>query len=413
MDWEIGDSHATTDPMTNPQVRREFFGPRDNFPLSAHDFAVACAWCDAMVALRNDRPAYLAAHGLDPRIHLPAHMWGQGFVASNFEKMARKDYHTINHLRCLTYNFTGFSLLTMAPCENTPEVLVVPEDADSIIRGVAGRAADAAVEYVRSSRNLPKERRVDTPRMFGESGWEVDGAIVNYDTWSTQQRINALHGSGLLDFLQRRVERRGHARIVEIGAGYGNLAYTLHRLLGPLEYFVVDLPESMIYSSVYLDTVLPEAHCRLATPGRALPTGNPGVTFVGNHTIAEFLPQIGEVDLVINVMSPSEMSPDQVRHYGRCARDLIGNQGVFYEQNYMLPGVHTDIVAVLRQELAYGARLAETPDPHRGRGTARIWANRYSGELWNRGGIEEVLTNHPPLAAGSSNLRQPLAVGPA
>lgn len=373
-----------------PTIRPDFFGPRDNFQLSEQDFANACKWCDMMVALREGRSAYLAANGLDPKVHLPAHMWGQNFVASNFQKVARKDYHTINHLRCLTYNFTGYSMLTMAGCENTPEVLFVPEDADAIIRGVARRASEAAVNFVRATQHMPKDRIIDAPRMFGESGWDVDGTIANFDTWSTQQRINALHGSGILDFLQQRVRERGHARIVEIGAGYGNLAYSLQKIVGPCDYFVVDLPESMIYSSIYLDTVLREADCRAAQAGQPLGPSRPGVTFVGNHMIGEFRPQIGEVDLVINVLSLSEMSAAQVAHYGRCASQLLGTEGVFYEQNYIVPGVHTDIVSILQQQLPYGAQLDETSSPHRGRGTARLWANTYRGELWNRGGVDAL-----------------------
>jgi putative sugar O-methyltransferase len=389
-----------------PNIRREFFGPRDNFPLSAQDFRKACGWCDTMVALREQRRPYLEANGLDPKVHLPAHMWGQNFVASNFQKIARKDYHTINHMRCLTYNFTGFSMLTMAPCENTPEVLVVPENADAMIRSVARRASEATVSFVRSTQQVPRERIVDTPRMFGESGWDVDGTIVNFDTWSTQQRINALHSSGVIDMLRQRVAERGHARIVEIGAGYGNLAYSLQRMVGPVDYFVVDLPESMIYSSIYLDTVLPGTGCRAAQAGQPLGASKPGFTFVGNHMIGEFLPQIGEVDLVINVMSLSEMSPVQVAHYGNCASRLIGERGVFYEQNYMLPGVHTDIVSILGRELAYGVLLDETQAPHRGRGTARLWANGYRAELWNRGGLTP-LASAPDLQ--SVTIPQPIA----
>ncbi|MCA8977224.1 MAG: putative sugar O-methyltransferase [Planctomycetes bacterium] len=380
-------------------MKREFFGPRDNFPISANDFAAACRLCDTMVEMRAQRAAYLQQNELDPKVYLPAQMWSGDFVASNFRKIARKDYHTINHLRCLTYNFTGFSMLMMAPCENTPEVMEVPADADAIIRGVAGLAANAAVEFVRATQNTPQDRIVDTPRMFGESGWDVDGTIVNFDTWSNQQRINGLHGSGVLDWLLRRRAERGRIRIVEIGAGFGNLAYSLHRILGPIDYHIVDLPESMIYSSIWLETVL-GARCTVAAAGRPLESTRPGVTFIGNHMLEEFLPQIGEVDLVINVMSLSEMSPVQVAYYADCARELIGESGLFHEQNYILPGIHTDVVQILGQHFDYGCEIDETAAPHRGRSVARQWANRYRAELWNGGG------NRPlPSFSGASPQR--------
>ena len=376
----------------NPVIRPDFFGPRDNFALAADDWARIETLCDTVTALRDGRDDYLRQHGLDPKVHLPAHLWGQPFVDSNFRKLARKDRHTIEHLRFLTYNFTGFSLLTMANCENTPELLEVPPDVDARVRAVAGRANPPTVDYVRITQGMPRDRLVRTPRLFGESGWDVDGTIVNHDTWSTQQRLNGLHWSGVLDLLQQRVRTRGHARVVEIGAGFGNLGYNLRHIVGPIDYTVVDLPESLIYSTIWLSTVMPDAHCTIARPGERLPATSTGVTFVANHTIGEFLPQLGEVDLVINTMSLSEMSPLQVAHYGAVARQLCGERGLFYEQNYLVPGVHTDIVTILGSVFGYGALLAETPNPHQGRAAVRMWSQRYRDELWTRSGVTPLPT---------------------
>jgi hypothetical protein len=280
----------------------------------------------------------------------------------------------------------------MAPCENTPEVLEVPADADAIIRSVASRASRATVEFVRCSRGMPRERLVQTPRLFGESGWDVDGTIVNFDTWSTQQRLNGLHHAGVLDLLQQRVARRGFARVVEIGAGYGNLGHALKTSVGPIDYTILDLPESLIYSSIWLSTVLADERHTLATPGLRLPPHGPGSTLVPNHLVGEFLPQLGEVDLVVNTLSLSEMSPLQIAHYGSIASQLIGEAGVFYEQNYVVAGVHTDLLPILGARFGYGALLGETVNPHRGRGEARMWANRYRNELWNRGGTTPLPT---------------------
>ncbi len=401
----------------SPNVRREFFGPRDNFPLSAADWARIDRAVDTVCTLRDGRAAYLRDHGLDPRLHLPAHMWNQDFVASHFTELARKDRHTIAHLRCFTHNFTGFSLLAMAPCEHAPDVREVPADADARIRAVAGRASRAAVEFVRCSQGMPKDRVVQTPRLFGESGWDVDGTIVNFDTWSTQQRLNGLHWSGVLDLLQQRGRERGFARVVEIGAGYGNLGYALRCAAGPLDYTIVDLPESIVYSAIWLPTVLGGERATFALPGQRLEPPGAGVTFVANHTIGEFLPQLGEVDLVINTMSLSEMAAAQIEHYGRCARSLIGERGLCYEQNYVEPGVQTDLVPILGGVFAYGALLDETPNPHRGRGNARTWANVYRAELWNRGGFTPIATTAAartaPAAAAVMLPRADRALAPA
>ena len=397
----VANGHAAA--AQTPIVRPEFFGPRDNFRLSAADWHRIQELCDTIRGLRDGRADYLRQHGLAPEVHLPAHLWGQDFVPSNFAKIARKDRHTIEHLRCLTYNFTGFTMLTMAPCENTPEVLEVPPDADAIIRSVAHNASRVAVEFVRCTRGMPRDRIVQTPRLFGESGWDVDGTIVNFDTWSTQQRLNGLHHSGVLDLLQQRVRTRGYARVVEIGAGYGNLAHALKTAVGPIDYTIVDLPESLVYSTIWLSTVLADERHALVAPGSVLPAAGSGTTYLPNHMIGEFLPQLGEVDLVINTMSLSEMSSVQIAHYARIAAQLIGDGGLFYEQNYLVAGVHNDILQTLGLQFGYGALLAETGNPHRGRGEARMWSNRYRDELWNRGGI----TPMPTFA------REPIAVLPS
>jgi hypothetical protein len=375
---------------------RRFHGPADNQRLCAADWAVIERRIDAVESLRRSRSAWLAANGLDAALHLPGHMWDADFVDVNYRKLVRKDRHTIEHLRCLTYNFTGFSLLTMAPCTEHPDVPEVPPDADAILRAHADRAAAVADSFVAITSGMPRERVVAAPRLFAESGIDVDGSIVNCDTWATQQRLNGLHHSGVLDHLQRAVRRRGFARVVEIGAGYGNLAHALTTAIGPIDYTIIDLPESLIYSSIYLPVTLPAVPHTLVQPGQQLPAAGPGITYLGNHLLPVFLPQLGEVDLVVNMLSLSEMSPAQVAHYGAAARRLIGTDGVFHEQNYMEPGVQTDIVSILRGIFGYAALLQETPNPHRGRGEARQWTNRYHGALWNRGGVRPIPTAAAP-----------------
>ena len=356
-----------------------FVGPKENHPLSEADFQRACKLCDLMLHLHATRRNYLSSAGLDPSVYLPGNLWADDFCPENFQKIVRKDYHTLNHLRFLTYNFTGFSLLLMEAVKNPPNLQEVPQDVDKQVRAVAKKALPFVVDfYKRVTPDIPKEYVVVAPRIFGESGWDLGGTIVNLDNWSTQQRINALYCSGIIDFLKKAQEKRGYCRVVEIGAGYGNLAYSLKRMVGDIDYFVVDLPESMVYSSIYLSTVRADENWVVAQPGEQIGTHNVGTSFIPNHLLDEFLPQIGEVDLVINVLSLSEMAENQVRYYGETISQLIGRHGVFFEQNYREPGVHVDVVAVLKEKLGYLRELEETVAPHRGRGDARIWANNYN-----------------------------------
>jgi hypothetical protein len=387
-----------------PNIRPEFFGPRDNFALADDDWHRIELLCDRVAALRQGRSEYLRQRGLDPELYLPAHLWGQDFVPRNFDRIASKDRHAIRHLRFLTYNFTGFSLLRMAASEDT-ELLVVPDDVDAQVRRAARNAHAVTVGFVRDVQGLPRERIVATPRLFGESGWDVDGTIVNYDTWSTQQRLNGLHGSGVLDWLQRRRQANGRVRVVEIGAGFGNLAHALMQTVGPIDYTIVDLADSLIYSTIWLTTVRADVPWHLVEPGDRLATAPSRVTFLANHLLDEFLPQLGNVDLVINTLSLSEMSPAQVALYARIVKQLIGDDGVFYEQNYIEPGVQTEIRPILAAAFGHRALLRPTQPPHGGRGEVRMWSNRYCGELWNGGAAEPLVI--PNAATATLELPRP------
>jgi hypothetical protein len=311
-------------------ARPWFHGPADGFRLSAADLAAATSLCDTMQSLRAGRAAYLGANGLDPRVYLPAHLWDQHFVGANFAAVAQKDAFTLDHLRFLCHNFTGFSLLTMAPCADQPEQPAVPRDVDARVRESVDRAQAIAASFVGCIAGLPPARVVTAPRLFGEAGRDVGGTLVNPDTWSCQQRVNGLHASGVLDLLRARGAGRGRARVLEIGAGYGALAHALQTMAGPLDYVVVDLPESMLYSSIWLSTALPALPGTVASPGVVLSPRGPGFTFVANHLLAEFAPQLGGFDLVVNTMSLSEMAPVQVDLYARHAAAWIGRDGVFF-----------------------------------------------------------------------------------
>jgi putative sugar O-methyltransferase len=360
-----------------------FFGPMEGHSLSKGDFIRCCEVCDRISFLRSERSAYLSNRRLDPAVYLPANLWAQDFCPTNFSTILRKDYRVLNNLRFFTYNFTGFRLLEGMPAlEEFPPLTELPEDYDQIVRKHAHKTQNLIEGHIRNAQLLPRECVVMAPRIFGECGWDVAGALVNKDIWATQCRINALYCSGIIDYLKRIVRERGYCKIMEIGAGYGNLVPALWRATGAVEYTIVDLPESIIYSSLYVSTVLAAINHMIAEPGTTLPDPGPGVRYLCNHMFEEFAPQLGQVDLVINALSFSEMSPPQVDFYARHISRMIGRHGLFFEQNYHTP-IHIDIASILSQHLGYNRILKETTLPHTGRGLARIWTNGYVCEVFD------------------------------
>src|SRR5205814_1338017 len=100
--------------------------------------------------------------------------------------------------------------------------------------------------YVDQWLSLPRHHVFVPPRRFGEIGHDINGVIVNYDTWAYQERIDLLHDSGALDRLSPT------ARVLEIGGGYGALAYWFKQAYPGCAYAIVDLPECLLFSGLYL-----------------------------------------------------------------------------------------------------------------------------------------------------------------
>lgn len=278
-----------------------------------------------------ERGAYIAAQRLDPGIWNPAANWdrSQPFYADAQWLIDGGDPW---ELRPRSKQFTGRSLPSS---ESPPDVLVL-------------------AQYRRFREILPPSLRISPPSLMGESGWLMHDVIVNYDTMAYWERLAILYQVGLLDRQSPHCIKPG-MRILEIGGGYGGLAYFLREAVGELDYTIVDLPESLIYSSMYLSACFED-----------------GFRFVPNYRFRDL--QAEHFDLAINTLSMSEMSELQVREY--CAR-LPEMARLFFEQNhdcrYIGLGNAEDIVT---QYFPYRIRV-RNEDGHNGliQGFANLWSS--------------------------------------
>ncbi len=148
------------------------------------------------------------------------------------------------------------------------------------------------------------------------------------DTIDYQERMSLLSLSGVID----RFEGRS-PRILEIGGGYGALCLGLMSALNPCQYVICDLPESLLFSGLYL-TMAQRSPVRIATRSDDLgPERRNEICLLPNY-LAEVLMPEHEFDLVINTLSMSEMTPHQVMTYGLLISRAIGPSGLFFEQNH-------------------------------------------------------------------------------
>jgi len=316
-----------------------FVTPQQNRPLSDSEFERARVICGNLGKLISGRARHVEENGLDADFCLPGANWkGDGertWLYRGTTALLREDYDVINNLRLFSQIFSGYSLLEMRPI---PRGMVppdrVPPDLTARLLSKSRRIDEWVERYRELSRHVPGALRVSPPNRFGESGWIFDGRIVNHDTCACLERVALLHAAGLLQRLSAGAGGK-KPRILEIGGGYGGLAYHLKTLVPKARYITIDLPESLLFSALYLTTLFPDECNVLVTSPEMIENDleRPGFTFIPNYLYRE--PRNGglRVDLAINTLSLSEMTATQVRSYCALIRNSLTPGGTFFEQN--------------------------------------------------------------------------------
>lgn len=162
-------------------------------------------------------------------------------------------------------------------------------------------------------RKLDPEGKLFVPESaeLGGFGHDLDGGLVNIDTLKFYESLIAMDKGGLLEPLRDGREER--KIVVEIGAGWGGFAYQMKTILPDICYVIVDLPQTLLFSAVYLMTLFPES--------RAFMYGDPApddmrsydFVFLPHYSISEKI--LPKIDLTINMVSFQEMTGEQVLDY--------------------------------------------------------------------------------------------------
>ena len=312
--------------------------------ISQQEFETALKICSQMKQILDLRPKWIQEHNLDPEIVFPAGNWRSGGEATSdggyrFREIVDliinpPKYEIINNLRLYSQIFSGYQLASVSTADGKP-LIPLPENIDETLSSQMQETDTWVFRYLEMTKDLPRNLVVQAPRILGEVGWDVNGQLINHDICVYQERVNLLYESGVIDSLQEAVHQNGYVNILEIGSGYGGLAYLIKHIIPQANYYCCDLPESLIFACLYLGLTSQEVPQTIydASGSTTLSKLDNGFKFVSNHLFDDLLTERISIDLAINTLSMSEMSEKQVRYYSKSLKVLLGNTGVFFEQN--------------------------------------------------------------------------------
>jgi len=308
--------------------------PGDSAPLSDAQYALSARIVDWIGDLIESREPYIAAHRLDRSVNHPAANWlADHEVFSSFRAIRNMDRQMLRVLRLFTMSFSG-SYMGLTLAEGLPTPRAVPENFDALVRArldalAAGPTPWWSARYAKLMETYPEFSRLSLPLAFGESGFRRGDVILNHDLFVYLERLALLKACGMLD----TINGSGRAVLLEIGSGFGALAYLLRKVVPDSTYICLDLPESLYFSALYLSRFYPNVHLADARTDWSNLTQYDFV-FVPNYLFHRLAKSRLRVDLAINTLSMSEMTERQVRTYCIGLSAMLGGRGAFFEQNH-------------------------------------------------------------------------------
>ncbi len=308
-------------------------------------------------------------------VWMPAGNWTRESADNDFmdafRHVAAGGYEAVNNLRYYTNTLNGTKLLHFRPNPGMASVMPLPADARAAVVANLPRLAPLIDDYRKLRATLPPHLVISPPRVLAEVGADVDGVVVNQDTVRQQAAIATLWKLGVLGHLERVASEHGTAHVVEIGAGHGGLCRHLKRIIPRLTYTIIDLPETLLHSGIYLTLTAPEW-----SPSVGEVEARPfGVHLVPNFLFTEALAALPRVDLAINVSSFGEMEPAQVSEYAAGLSAAMAGGGILYECNQSgLRHIKADAAALVSAHFR-ASRPARADGVPAYEGSARLHAN--------------------------------------
>jgi len=194
------------------------------------------------------------------------------------------------------------------------------------VADVAAERAYAMAAHQVVSRDVPDTFLAATPE--SPVGCPIAFDFGSY-TLSAGGLVNALTAFRIVAWCERLGLGHRPLRILEIGAGYGQVALQLHRHLKIASYSICDLPENGFLGAFYLQANLPCAATYLE-PNEPDDAAEARLIFAPPSALDRLE---GPYDLIVNSYSFQEMTRASVEAYLAHAEQTLAGDGILYSLN--------------------------------------------------------------------------------
>lgn len=165
-------------------------------------------------------------------------------------------------------------------------------------------------EYVRARDRYRLLDRLEEPSLGGPVTVEHRHRRISQDLCNSVFEVCSM--------LEGRPTGSMPARVIELGAGYGRVAWVMLEAFPGVRCLLVDIPPALAVAQRYLTELFPDRptfHFRSFTDGRTVADelAQAHIAFLTPDQL-EMLPSL-EADLFVNISSLHEMRPDQIAYY--------------------------------------------------------------------------------------------------
>ncbi|MFX0100561.1 MAG: putative sugar O-methyltransferase, partial [Candidatus Hodarchaeota archaeon] len=133
----------------------------------------------------------------------------------------------------------------------------------------------------------------------------------------------------IISFVEERIGKEKELNILEIGAGWGAVAYQLLSKLNVKNYVICDLHENLMISSFFIQANFPDKKTHLILNDE-MDLGENSLVFCSPKR----LPLVnGNFDIIINMQSFQEMYVKEVQRYMNFAKSSLTDNGFVFSEN--------------------------------------------------------------------------------